>query len=89
MWRLAIEYVQVLKIPEFFGMEDEYLRRKFEDKEEFSQVRKEVFLMIQICCYQERALIVELMKNLQAELLTDPTNQEESTWVWKTWPECS
>jgi hypothetical protein len=88
IWRLAVEYLHTLKIPQFSGIEEEYLRRRLEDKEWFSQVRKEVFSLIQICCYQERVLISELMKNLQEELLTDPTNQEEPTWVWKTWPEC-
>jgi hypothetical protein len=89
MWRLAHEYTQAqLKIQDFSSMTDEYLKRKSEDKEGFSQVRQDVFLLIQICCYQEGKLVTEFMKNIQAEILADPTNQVEPTWVWKTWLEC-
>jgi hypothetical protein len=88
MWRLAVKYAQAIKIPNFPFMADEYLRRKVEDKEGFSQVRKEVFLLIQTCCYQEGELITDFLLNIQEEILTDPTNELVPTWVWKTWPEC-
>jgi hypothetical protein len=89
MWRLAVEYTQAQQKIDFSSsMNDEYSRQKSEDKERFSQVRQDVFLLIQICCFQEGELVAEFMKNIQAEILTDPMNQVEPTWVWKTWPEC-